>query len=68
MYQTERSQRAFFSTQRKELQKQRRAKNIKTAIKQNNNIKTRGYFKLKKIHNIFRSKAIIRAKELKLLQ
>lgn len=55
MYKTERSQRLIWSEKRKELQKQRRAHNIKQVIKRNGSAK--GYYKILGLHRLFKLRA-----------
>ena len=61
MYQTSRSQRAFWSESRKEKQKQRRASKIKTIIQQDARITTKGFEKIKALHSMFLKRAKIQS-------
>lgn len=57
MYQTSRSQRAFWSNSRKQLQQERRAENIKTKINQDNRVVTNGAMKIRSLHRMFLERA-----------
>lgn len=52
MYKTARSQRHLWGKKRKELQKQRRAHNIKRVVKRIGS--TKGYYKILGLHRLFK--------------
>jgi len=55
MYQTERSQRNFWSESRKNLQKKRRALNIKSVVRVQGS--TKGYYQILGLHRLFKLRA-----------
>lgn len=55
MYQTERSQRHLWGKKRRELQKKRRATNLRQVVKRQGN--TKGYYQILGLHKLFRLRA-----------
>lgn len=55
MYQTERSQRNFWGKERRELQKKRRAGNLKQVVKKQGSSK--GYLQIIGLHKLFKLRA-----------
>jgi hypothetical protein len=55
MYKTARSQRHLWGEKRRELQKQRRAHNIKRIVKRN--ASTKGYYQILGLHRLFKLRA-----------
>lgn len=58
MYKTSRSQRHLWTGKRKELQKQRRAENIKQTVKRQGS--TKGYYQILGLHKLFKLRAGIK--------